>query len=92
MKKTTMAMLFTLLTPLSALSQPAPDSGAAGSATTGTSAATSAPQISSGCVFAGLHLELGRIINYADGTRKVCALGPAGPFMIDVVPGRTLID
>ena len=45
-----------------------------------------------GCLFHGVRVAFGGILNYADGRRKVCARGPGGPLMIDVSPGRTAID
>ncbi len=38
-----------------------------------------------GCVYANVPMALGDILNYPDGTRQVCASGPNGPQMIDVV-------
>lgn len=37
------------------------------------------------CVYAGVPIALGDILLYPDGTRQVCASGPNGPWMINVV-------
>ncbi|HIH2745007.1 TPA: hypothetical protein ACYLN4_000676 [Burkholderia lata] len=40
-----------------------------------------------GCVYADVPIALGDVLTYQDGTRQVCASGPNGPQMIDVVAG-----
>lgn len=41
-----------------------------------------------GCVYAGVPLALGDILNYTNGSRQVCASGDGGPQMIDIVPAK----
>lgn len=45
-----------------------------------------------GCVYAGVPIALGDILNAPNGTRQVCASGPKGPRFIDVVAEQTTKD
>lgn len=38
-----------------------------------------------GCVYADVPIALGDVLNYPDGTHQVCASGPNGPRLMNVV-------
>lgn len=83
MKKLAVAMLF--LVPAAAFSATYSVTESSGVTTTSAKLVTLGQ---TGCVYANVPMALGDILDYPDGTRQVCASGPNGPLMLNVVSAK----